>query len=196
MRMTASLPLMRRRIPLGVAALAGGAMVLAHWLAYVIAVPDGHSRAHVLSTTGHDYWLYAAALGLAAGVFGFGTSIRAQLADGGRVMGVGARLMGMQVVGFLALEVTERVVSGHAWNDVLHEPVVAIGVIAQILVALIGAVLLRGVARVVARIRSARKSQAEPTSIVRYFPSRVFGVPAVALTAGGLGLRGPPARVR
>lgn len=104
--------------------------------------------------------------------------------------------MSMQVVGFLVLEVAERVVSGHAWSEVLHEPVVAIGVIAQILVALIGAVLLRGVARVVARIRSTRNSHTEPTSTVRYLPSRVIGVPAVALAAGGLGLRGPPALVR
>ncbi len=187
---------MRRRVPLGVAALAGGAMVLAHWIAYLIAVPDSHSRAHVLASSGHEYWLYAAALGLAVGVFGVGAFLRSRLAGGDDIRGVGARLMAIQIVGFLVLETIERVASGHAWSDVLNEPVVVIGVIAQILVALIGTALLRGLVRVVARIRSARAAQTDRASSITFLLSRSDGVPAVALTAGGLGLRGPPAPVR
>jgi hypothetical protein len=187
---------MRRRVPLGVAASAGGAMVLAHWIAYLIAVPDSHSRAHVLASSGHEYWLYAAALGLAAGVFGVGAFLRSRLAGGDDVRGVGARLMVIQVLGFLVLETTERIASGHAWSEALTEPVVAIGVIAQIAVALIGAALLRGVARVVARIRAARTVLVDATPTIPFFPSLSDCVPAVALAAGGLGLRGPPARVR
>lgn len=187
---------MRRRIPLGVAALAGGAMVLAHWIAYLIAIPNSHSRAHVLVSTGHDYWLYAAAAALAAGVFGASAFIRARLAEGDDIRGLGLRLAGMQVIGFLALESVERVWSGHPWTDVLSEPVVAIGVVAQILVALIGVTLLRGVARVVARFRTTRTTPADATSNPTTFPTHATSVPSVALAAGGLGLRGPPARVR
>ncbi|HEV3473724.1 MAG TPA: hypothetical protein VG408_11095 [Actinomycetota bacterium] len=186
---------MRRRVPLGIAALAGGAMVLAHWIAYVIAVPDGHSRAHVLDSTGHDYWLYAAAVGLAAGVLGMGASIRTRLAEGRDVRGIGGRLAMMQVLGFLTLEMAERIASGHAWSEVLHEPVIAIGVVAQLVVALLGAVLLRGVVRVIARLRATRTAPTA-TATIRFLISDSISVPPVALAAGGLGLRGPPVRVR
>ena len=182
---------------MGVAALAGAAMVLAHWIAYVIAVPDSHSRAHVLSSTGHDYWLYLAAVALAAGAFGIGAFVRARLADGtsNSFRFAAARLVALQVIAFLGLELAERLASGHGVMDLVGEPVIAIGVLAQIVVGLLGAVLLRGVARVVARIRAARCRASISTAAVTYCPSSV-AAPVVALSSGGLGLRGPPARVQ
>lgn len=182
---------------MGMAALAGAAMVLAHWIAYVIAVPDGHARAHVLSSTGHDHWLYVAAVALGAGVFGIGAFVRARLADGARssFRYAATRLVSLQIVAFMSLELAERLLTGHGVMDLMGEPVIAIGVVAQIVVALIGAVLLSGVAHVVARIRATRFRPSVTTPTVRFSSSSV-AAPIVALAAGGLGLRGPPARVR
>lgn len=181
---------------MGMAALAGAAMVLAHWIAYVIAVPDSHSRAHVLSSTGHDHWLYLAAVALAAGVFGLGAFVRARLTDGtsNSFRYAATRLIGLQVLAFVSLEFAERILTGHEAMSLIGEPVIAIGVVAQIVVALVSAAFLCGVARVIARIRAARSVPLASSPAVGYLSSSV-PAPVVALASGGLGLRGPPARV-
>jgi hypothetical protein len=126
-------------------------LVLGHVLAYVIAVPDPYHRDLLLQRTGHDYlpafgqaalMLFLAAV--AAVVFRMSRrgSGRAE-----RLATLAARLALVQVGAFTAQELLERTVSGSGFADLGHGRVLVVGVAAQIAIALVGAALLRWLAR-------------------------------------------------
>src|SRR5688500_11096574 len=108
----------RARIPLGLIALA--AMLGSHWLAYVFAAPDPHARADLLLSTGHGYWPTAAGFAVAAIVVGLGSFISQRLAPEARTSRrlifahALPRFLAIQIGGFTALELVERMASGHA----------------------------------------------------------------------------------
>jgi hypothetical protein len=179
---------MRRQGLFHTAGLAGGGMLLAHWLAYVLAFGDPHARAHILAQSGHSYWIYAAAVGLAAATLGFGSLVR-NLNPHKRGISLGTRLAMFQVAGFVALEAAERLATGHALVEVFTEPGLWIGIVVQVALALLGASLVRGVAQLVARLTAPRFQRTRITKVRAVW----FDVPNLFdPDEGPLSRRGPP----
>jgi hypothetical protein len=108
------------------------------------------------------------------------------------------RLMLLQMVGFLALEGIERLAMGKGLAglaELFGEPVIAIGLVAQVVVALAGSLLLVLFARVVDRlIHLLREVPRAPRVIV------AGGAVTIALSrnrvvTGPANPRGPPRRI-
>jgi hypothetical protein len=132
-------------------ALAG--LVGAHLLDYFLVLPDAASRHAVLAETGHGYmglalWL-AVASAIMAGVTSVALGIRRGSGSADEPLAFGSlawRLVVLQPAGFLVLELVERIAAGVPAHHLL-EPVIAVGVLLQALVALIGAAILVALAR-------------------------------------------------
>lgn len=188
---------MRTRAPIGL--IAGAAMLGSHWLAYLLAAPDSHARAHLMEVTGHGYWPMAAGLAVAAlvaSLFGF-VSHRLS-ADGisssrARIFAHALpRTLVLQVGGFFALEVIERALVGHDVGiATLLESTFVIGVGIQIVAALLTALLLVGVAYAVDRL-IARRSRPASTELISLPLVSLIASPTLIPATGGLSLRGPP----
>jgi hypothetical protein len=187
------------RLRLELAGLSFGGVLVAHWLAYVLAAPDPHERLQLLHRTGHALWPFFVALSLGALMWGVsGLLLGLFRADGGRGRGVTAgcslRLVGMQAALFLVLEAAERLMVEGSVSGLLGEPVVLIGLGLQVVVAVAGALLLAALSVVVDRLRGgvgrrdrgeasfARSAPADPP------PVRSLGEPWLA--------RGPPHPLR
>ncbi|MGH2747079.1 MAG: hypothetical protein ACRDKB_04035 [Actinomycetota bacterium] len=185
---------LRMRAWLGGLALGGAAA--AHALAYVVAVPDPHQREAVLhATAGHGYWIafVPVAVGaLVAGLCGLILSADGRATATSLFRRTAARLVPLQVFGFVAIEVTERAFTGTGPWEVLQEPAVLIGIVLQALVALVGAGLLVAFRAAIDRLRGSRRRPASlPWSPPLSFVTQHLGPPA-SPAAGGAGLRGPP----
>lgn len=193
----------RRTLPLSATAAATAAGVLiAHWMAYLLAFPDAAVRAEVLAHAGHGYWSLAvkgvvvlAAAGSAAVLvraFWEREAAEARITWLERWSSLSARLAWLQVGGFLVLEVSERAVAGMGGRSLLVGPVLAVGLALQVLVAGIGALALlclgRSAARMVAAARTpARMGLARPR-IGEAGPAHR----GTLVLAGASGVRGPP----
>lgn len=179
--------------------LAAAGVLVAHGVAYLLAIPNPSLRQQVLESTGHGsrIFLIAAALGVAvAGL--------ARLALGppdDRVTGRGAftfaapRLAVLQVAGFALLEFTER---WYAHADLAHtlaEPAVVIGLVLQIVAALVGSAIVRLLAAAICRLTRLRGVTAARARDAARPRCRIW-VPAVSLASGGATLRGPPGHAR
>lgn len=133
-------------VGLGAAGLIGG-----HAAGYAIAVPDVHHRSALLVQTGHDYlpsasWA-AVVLGLAAVVAGFASGYaRRRSMKEPSLRRTLLFLLPAQVGAFLALEVFERLASGAPLTSISSRLAI-VGVLAQALVSLLGAMLLAGLRR-------------------------------------------------
>lgn len=141
-------------LPLFAVAVLG--LLVGHALAYVVAFPDPHHRDAVLLRTGHAYLPSAVELAIVLGAAGVATAL-------GRALGRGAgpepgfaslaiRLAGLQVVAFGGQEVAERLAAHAPIGGLLHDPVLAIGVATQLVVAVAGALVLRWLVRITAGI--------------------------------------------
>jgi hypothetical protein len=184
-----------------VASAVGAGLVLSHWLAYLIAVPNAHERDQLLEHTGHGYWPRAAAVAAALGVValvaaGSQAAARARDADLGqpRLRHLVARLAGMQLPAFVLLEATERLASGTAGLDLFLQAPFLAGLGVQLVVAtLLGAFLsrfARAAARI-ARILLRRKLPVRPA--VLPLPSQPAAMPTRLLGLAAVGVRAPPA---
>src|SRR5687767_10428021 len=150
-------PVARARITLG--SIAAAAMLGSHWVAYLLAAPDPHERAHLLQSAGHSYWPSAVTIAAAAALIGLISFIGSRLkpeSRGSRAQVFAhalPRLLGLQVGGFLLLEVVERLVSGHglAVGDMLAT-ILVVGVAVQVGAALLCALFLVLIADVIERI--------------------------------------------
>lgn len=191
---------MRMRLSIGL--IAGAAMLGSHWLAYVLAAPDGHARAHLLQVTGHGYWPVAMALGIAgvvAGLLGFvGQRLSADPDVSSSRAGIFRlafpRALALQVGGFLALELLERVIVGHAVGlSTMLESTFVIGIAAQLAAALLAALLLVGVAYVVERLVVRPAVLKESSTLAAPLVS-LIAAPRLLPATGGLTLRGPPTK--
>jgi hypothetical protein len=132
-------------------------VLLGHALSYAIALPDPHHRDLVLRQTGHAYLQPLGQAALIAFLAGVATVlVRAcsrRRGDTPERFGVLAgTLAAIQLVAFLGQEVAERVVSGSPLEGLAHDHVLAIGLAMQLLLALVGAALLRWLARTSANI--------------------------------------------
>jgi hypothetical protein len=145
------------RLPLAGAAVAGAA--LGHSIAYLIVAPDGRTRAALLSGTGHGYLSTMAAaevvLGLLAVMIFLGRQFHRGLRSGSRAASeqpwvwLAARLALLQVAIFCVQESVERLVRGYPLGELTTDRLLSIGVLVQMLVALVVATLLVWLGRAV-----------------------------------------------
>jgi hypothetical protein len=130
---------------------AGVGLVLGHWLAYALDTPHAPARDEMLRATGHGYLpflIQVALLGAAIGLAGlFAARVRRREGPGAFTRDA-ARLAAVQAGAFVAMEAAERLLSGASLHDLTHGPLLAIGLGAQLAVAVAGASLLRVTDRV------------------------------------------------
>jgi hypothetical protein len=193
---------MKRARTLLVSAFAGGGVLVAHSLGYLFAGhEDPHGEAGLLAATGHNYFVYLAALVTALSVFLLSRYASRRLSDKAspEVSGVqlfaqaAVRLIFLQVVGFLALEFIERLASAHGMTNVLAEPAVQLGLLFQVVVAVAGALILSLFAGAVEAIRRRTRFASARRHTVRIYPKVTATRPRrLTLAESGTGLRGPP----
>ena len=185
----------RRRAWLSGLAFSG--VILAHLLAYVLVAPDDHHRAELLESTGHGSWAIVVGLALAALVAtlaGFALRVARRPATRPPFWSCALRLAALQAIGFAGLETVERSLHQGLHPDILVEPVFLIGVVAQLVVAVVGAGLLTLFARAIQHLIARRRSSL-PRRPAPAFAPVLRSVPPRRLIASGDGtLRGPPVR--
>jgi hypothetical protein len=190
-----------RGLPLAGTAVVG--VVLGHWLAYSLAVPAPTLRAEILAASGHSYWLLAMKAALVLGLVALGTVLIRHL--GARVRGeqavaetlpwLAARLAGLQVLAFTAMEVTERIAAHQAAGQMFRHHIFLLGVAVQLAVAVAVAFVLLWFARAARRIVSAiaiRTSPGPPAASTRF---DLQLAPRPRAMSGAASVRGPPRRL-
>jgi len=187
---------------LPLAGAATGGVVVGHWLSYQLAVHEARLREQVLSASGHGYWLSAVKVGVVAVLVALGSVAVRHLSGrdrsdgpfGERLSGLTARLVVLQLVGFTAMEVTERVAFGAPIGAMFAHHLFLLGLAVQVVVAAAGALVLLWFGRAADRVRSAILGGRHPLGTraapFTWFPS-VIRRPL--LLVGAAGLRGPPA---
>jgi len=135
----------RRLAALRVLTLAGmgaAGLIAAHALDYLIVVPDGVHRGEILRETGHGYMPKAVLIAIAAGVIAGLAGLVLGSSRNGRtqasVRTTATRLAAVQIFGFIGLEVVERLLEGEGFGT-MFGPLLAIGVLLQLVVAGLGA---------------------------------------------------------
>jgi hypothetical protein len=180
---------------------AAAGAVVGHTLAYAVAVPEAGARVALLGATGHTYWWAATAAALVLGVASLVTTLvrhfRAGLLPGqpqpGEPLGrLVARLAGFQIAIYLVQEVLERIEAGVPVQALVEGRLLSVGILLQVAVAVVLALLLSTVGlvaeaagRALRRLRCHLKPTARPVvAPALVWPSR--------LLAAGLGSRAPP----
>jgi hypothetical protein len=191
-----------RRLVLVAAAVAG--VVAGHAATYLLAFRDDAARGAAFTAAGHSHWpevvVGASALGIVA--VGVETARRLRRRGAPPELGgpleVALRLAALQTLLFVALEVGERLAAGWTPGGLLSHSFVsmlALGILVQVAVAAIVAVVLRAVPEVADIVRRSLgtrvRAGAEPASFRRAAPE-IIG--SVASLAGAWGPRGPPRR--
>ncbi len=147
--------MLARAVAFGGLALAG--LVGGHALGYLIAVPDAHHRAALLVGTGHAYlpsasWA-AVVCGLAALVAGVASGYFNRGPGRAEWRSVARSVVSMQAGAFVLVEVVERLASGSSLTT-LSPSLLLVGIAVQVLVGLVVAVVLVGLRRIGASLRS------------------------------------------
>jgi hypothetical protein len=188
-------PVARARLSLGL--IAAAAMLGSHWVAYFLAAPDPHERAHLLQAAGHGYWPTAVTIALGAVVIGLISFVGSRLssqAKGGRSQIFAhamPRFLGLQVGGFLLLEIVERAASGHGIAlSRIFVTILVVGVLVQAVAALLCSLLLVLIAKVVERITFRSVPQPTPAPLLPLVS--LISVPRPVPATGAHTLRGPP----
>jgi len=182
------------RLAIGLLAFVG--VLSAHWLAYLVSAPARVEREHLLASTGHGDWSLAGALAIGALAAAFASTTWGRLRrDDPRpgTITITRRLTQVQIPGFLALEAAERAAAAESVIDALTEPVVALGVLLQVVVALAGALVTRLVTDVVDLLVSGRTPGPKRAPRCVGYPSAGLGPLRLTRLDSGAGtLRGPP----
>ena len=182
------------RLLLGGMAAAG--IVAAHLLAYLFAVPDHHDRVHVLESTGHGAWGYVAALGFGLLVAGLLRYVVKSFRGDGELtapyFAIAARLAGLQLGGFVAIEAWERLSVDHSTSGLFSEPAIQVGILLQVVIALLGALALMVLTRAIRSVLARRSQPRDATDPVRPFPRVTEVVRRSTVGTGNGTLRGPP----
>jgi hypothetical protein len=183
--------------------MAVGGTVVAHWLAYVLAIPATPARAEVLATSGHSYWVMAIKLAVVLGLAGLGAVFLRYLGrppctwESGQetFLAIAARLSLLQVMAFTAMEVTERLVVGAPVAHLFHHRLFLMGLALQIIVASAGALLLLWFSRTAERVASSlgvpRLPRPRP-AVLRTIPIEIQAISPIDPVRDGVGVRGPP----
>lgn len=174
-------------------------LLIGHFLAYLLAVPDPDHRDLVLRDTGHVYLptlgqvaliLFAAAVVTVTGR-AIGASRRA---DRARLTTLAGRLVVLQVGAFAIQEVAERLVARAPLGDLLSTRVLIVGVVAEAIVAVVAASLLHWWSRIASRIAQTLRSRAaSPRPVPALALTVALGRPARLPILGSLSARAPPA---
>jgi hypothetical protein len=184
-------------VEIGLLAFVG--VLSAHWLAYFVSAPARLEREHLLASTGHGDWSLAGAIAIGALTAAFTSVAWGGLRRGGprpSTTTIAMRLALLQTLGFLALEAAERAAAGGGALDALAEPVVALGVLVQVVVALVGALVTRLVVEVVERLAPGRAvDQKRAPRRAGFCDTRVSYVRRKRVDSGPGTLRGPPTRL-
>lgn len=199
--MSATIPAVKRAW-LGGVACAG--VAAAHWIAYLIAPPGGHSHAHGMAATGHKLWPYFVAVAAGAFVAALGGFVSDRFGDRPGASGAAlwrhavGRLVPAQVLAFTCLELAERVLFADPSHGgtFLTEPVLWVGIALQVLCALAGAGLLVLFARTVELIQELAARRFAPAAAPRRLPQPLLAhlvVRPLVMATGGPTFRGPPA---
>ena len=173
-------------------------MLGAHWVAYLLAAPDPHERSQLLLSTGHGYLPLAVMLAVAGGAFGLISFVGRRMGperNGSRASIFTyalPRFLVLQVGGFAAMEVAERVVSGHSFgvSDLLATTFL-VGIAIQVLASFLTALFLVLIAFVVERFTA---TTTVPTCISPA-PRPLYSLvstPRLVPATGAHTLRGPP----
>jgi hypothetical protein len=180
-----------------------GGVVLAHWLAYVLAIPGAHARAQVLAASGHSYWVMAIKFAVVLGLAALGSLFLRHLDRSPRTWesgqeafsAIAARLSLLQVTAFIAMEVTERLVVGVPVAHLFHHRLFLMGLAVQLIVASGGALLLLWFSRTAERVAEALGRPLLPRprpAVLRTIRIELEAIPPVDPVRDGVGLRGPP----
>jgi hypothetical protein len=180
-----------------------GGVVLAHWLAYVLAIPGAHARAQVLAASGHSYWVMAIKFAVVLGLAALGSLFLRHLDRSPRTWesgqeafsAIAARLSLLQVTAFIAMEVTERLVVGAPVAHLFHHRLFLMGLAVQLIVASGGALLLLWFSRTAERVAEALGRPLLPRprpAVHRTIRIELEAIPPVDPVRDGVGLRGPP----
>jgi cytochrome bd-type quinol oxidase subunit 2 len=192
-------PTLTRRLRLLLAGAAAAGVILAHAAAFLIAEPHSHAREELLASTGHRYWALTITVALAILVGGLYSLVMSRiraarpLSPGAMFLESAPRLALLQVVGFVLLESIERLSVGHPLSELFTEPVVVIGVVAQILVATLGAAVLALLSRAVdAIVAVLRRPEAGTRRVLSLAPTGTHRPVKALVAVGGRTVRGPP----
>ena len=173
------------------------ALVGAHALTFFLAAPDHHDRAELLHETGHGSWTSLFILAGAAFVAAIVALANHWASPRDRAVPLGhlirfawMRLVPLQVIGFIALECTERAVAHGSPLEALSEPLVLWGLALQVLAALACGLLLAAFTRLVRRLRAAGVRHGPRTAVEFAAPTDVIVPRSVARDAWSP--RGPP----
>ncbi len=155
-----------RRRRLLTLSIAGCGVLVGHWLTYLVDVPGASARTALLDATGHGYLSVAGELATAFLAFSIVAAFLGALlpAGGGSRAGgsLAVRMVLLQVGAFAAMEIGERVVSGSPLGDLVGGGVLAVGTVANVAVALLGAALLRRVLALADRVAAIAAAPASP----------------------------------
>jgi hypothetical protein len=147
-----------------------------------------------MRAAGHRNWSLVVALATGLMVAGLAGFVRRGL-GGGAVRAVGrgvaSRLALLQGGAFLLLEATERSLAGADALSALGEPAVLLGLLLQAVVAVIGAGLVKLLARAVDLLSTRRTTRRRPARRGS-FPRPSFVVVRFSVCTGSGDLRGPP----
>jgi hypothetical protein len=172
-------------------------LVAGHGIAYLIAIPNAQRRAAVLQSTGHAYLPLLVEIGLILAVAGAASLVTRAFGSRGRVREgslarTAAGLGALQAGAFLVLEVVERLLTHMPLHELVGDHLLAIGVVVQLGVAMIGALVLRAMARTAARLAlvSVRSHTPRPSGLAPIPLVRTLDLRPVLV--GAVGVRGPP----
>lgn len=137
---------MRLGRTLVVAGAAVAGLLAAHALDYLMVIRDAAGREELLRETGHEYLAVAAALAVAACLISIAATIALGAASrrGAEPVsfgGLAVRLVVLQVDGFVALEIAERLIEGEGFAH-RFGVILAVGVLLQVVVACAAALIL------------------------------------------------------
>jgi hypothetical protein len=186
-----------RAVVLFATALAG--LVGGHLLGYLFAIPNAGARDTLLASTGHSYLSKALIVASAAAIVAGATAsllgaARARTPGRGSLSyrSVALHLAGLQLSGFLLLEVAERLLAGVQGPDLLS-PVLIVGLPLQAVVAAAGALVLVLVARTAEAVVRAFAAATFPAEVPSAAPSPPVErpLPRTPLASPRI-IRGPP----
>jgi hypothetical protein len=175
-------------------------LLLGHWAGYVLAYRQVRLRDIVLTQTGHSYLasvgklafvlLFLALAWLVSAACGRGTGTRPPA----RFLPVAAGLITIQLVGFSALEIVERIVAGAPVAEMFGHYTFVLGLFMQVVTALLGASIVLWLARTVTRVylsvTSRRRHPRTPGPSARANTGTWFSLRHGLV--GDIGVRGPP----
>lgn len=194
---------MSARGRLGVRILIGGfaaaGVVASHAAAYLVAFPDPHARRHALEASGHTYWAAVVAVAMAVLVMTLVRFVTGRLWDpqatpersARTLLYAFIRLTLLQTLLFTGVESSERLFTSESLSHLMQEPAFLLGLLLQVVVAFLGAILLVLVARSVRWLARRLARPAEPGAAPASFWDRAY-IPSIDVLTGCGCLRGPP----